>query len=250
MKNSFSIVWGGEEENEYPQIPMDFSWNMTLTLNRGWSKDNSPQPQGWSLIPHGDGTEQSWQSVGKSTRCSEVEVWHTESHRLWLCPTEIPCGHGVSCTPVWNQASCPESQGVPALSPPQRSKPRGCFLQRQPGGRTGGLAGAERLRKKHSSFAHCVGISVQENNQFLGLFMWSQLLTQFYVSGHASSQPPDWQQAGKKHQLPTAIPACSLCSTSSPTMKWKTITLLGDTISWGLYPCERALNKMHSIHVV
>lgn len=187
--------------------------------NRGWSKDDAPQPQGWSLIPQGDGTGQLWQSIGKSMGCNEVEVWHTESHWLWLCPTEIPCGRGVSCIPVQNQVSCLESHGAPALSPPQRSKARGCFLQRQPRGRSRGLAEAERQRGNHTSFTHCAGNSVQENNQFLGLFTWNQRLTQFYVAGRASSQPPDWQQAGKKHQLPTATPACSLCSTSSPTVK-------------------------------
>lgn len=35
MKNCFSVVWGGKEENEYPQVPMDFRGNMTVTLNRG-----------------------------------------------------------------------------------------------------------------------------------------------------------------------------------------------------------------------
>lgn len=48
MKNSFSIVWGGKEENEYLWSPMDFRGNMTLTLNRGWSRDDAPQPQRWS----------------------------------------------------------------------------------------------------------------------------------------------------------------------------------------------------------
>lgn len=42
MKNSFSIVWGGKEENEHPQIPMDFRGSMTLILDRGWRKDDAP----------------------------------------------------------------------------------------------------------------------------------------------------------------------------------------------------------------
>lgn len=28
-------MWGGKEEEEYPQTPMDFRGNMTLTLNTG-----------------------------------------------------------------------------------------------------------------------------------------------------------------------------------------------------------------------
>lgn len=52
----------------------------------------------------------------------------------------------------------------------------------------------------------------------------------------------------------TSSPLPSLSAPSAPAAhplwRWKTTTLLGDTTSWGLCPYERALNKMHSIHVV
>lgn len=35
IKNSLPVVWGGKEEKEYPQIPIGFRGNMTLTLSRG-----------------------------------------------------------------------------------------------------------------------------------------------------------------------------------------------------------------------
>lgn len=197
MKNSFSVMWGGKEENEYPRIPMDFRGNMTLTLNRAWSKDDAPQPQGWSLIPQGDGTGQSWLSVGKSMGCSgdlahRVTVVMTLSYQnpLWaqclLYPRAKP-----SVMPGEPQCSC----SVPS----SEKQAQGLFLQRQPRRKSRGLAEAERLRGNCSSFARCAGNSVQESNKFLGLFTWSQLLTQFNTSGCASSQPPDRQQAGKKH---------------------------------------------------
>lgn len=117
------------------------------TNSNGFQREHDPDPkqglkQRWrspasemSLIPQGWGTGQS---VGKSMGCSEAEVWHTGSHWLWLCPAEIPCGHSVSCIPVQNQVSCLESHGAPALSPPQRSKPRGCFAKTNQGEGVGG----------------------------------------------------------------------------------------------------------------
>lgn len=142
MKNSFSVVWGGKEENEYLQIPMDFRGNMTLTLKRGWSKDDAPQPQGCSLTAQGDGTGHLWQSAGKGTGCSEAELWHTESPWLWLCPAEIPCGQCL-LHPSAKPSVLPGEPWCSCSAPPQKATP-GVALAKTTKGKGGGGVGRGR----------------------------------------------------------------------------------------------------------
>lgn len=123
----------------------------------------------------------------------------------------------VSCIPVQNQVSCPESRGAP-VCPSSESTAWGCSCKHFQGEGVG-LAEVERLRGNCSSFAHCPGSCAGE-----------QAVKTWVCSREANCWPnlmplgvqltaPDCQQAGKKHQLPTASPACSLCSTSSLTVK-------------------------------
>lgn len=96
------------------------------------------------------------------------EIWHTESHWVMLVmtlsyqnlpwsqcllyPTEKP---SVLPGELWCSCSVPSSE----------KQARGLLLQRQPRGRSRGLAEAERLRGNYSSFTHCTGNYVRENNQ-------------------------------------------------------------------------------------
>lgn len=81
--------------------------------------------------------------------------------------------------------------------------------------------------------------------------MWSQLLTQFNALGMPAHSLLTVNMLERSTRFPPApsLPAPSALPVH-PLWKWKTTTLLGDTTSWGLCPYERALNKMHSIHVV
>lgn len=86
----------------------------------------------------GDGTGQCWQSAGRSMGCSgALAHWATLVmtlsywNRLW----------DFTVAPV-SQVSCLESHGAPALSSSEKEA-QGLLWQRQPRGRSEGLAEAE-----------------------------------------------------------------------------------------------------------
>lgn len=113
------------------------------------------------------------------------------------------------------------------LCPLLREASPGLFLQRLPRGRSGGLAEVERLKGKCSSSAHCPGKSVQENKQLkLGFHVKPNADTIYCL--WVCQLTASWLSTGwKEAPAPTAIPACSLCSTSSPTVKVENHYLTG-----------------------
>lgn len=217
-----------------------------LTNSSGFQRDHDPDPtQGLrqrcspasEMEPDspGDGTGQCWQSAGRSMGCSGgLALWATllMSLSYW--------------NPLWDftvspvpQVPCLESHGAPALSPPQRSKPRGCSGKENQGE---GVRGCQKQR----DWGEAAGNSVQENNQLkLGFAhakatadpaecLWVCQLT-------ASWLPAGWKEAPASHCHPCLLHQLTHCQSGKPLLLWVTPPLC---------PYERALNKMHSVHVV
>lgn len=123
-------MWGGKEENEYPQSPVGFRGIMTLTLNTGAQGDEASPLKasgGRSLIHQGDGPGQPRSpapSVRKSAGCSDAEdgTLHHDGHNSILPKSSVG-----TVSPGSRETKCPawESCDPPALSPPQRGKPKG-----------------------------------------------------------------------------------------------------------------------------
>lgn len=177
MKNSFPILWGGKEENEYPRTPLGFRGSMTLTLKRAWSKNEASQPQGWSLIPQGDGPGLLWQWEGKGMGCRGVGTGALSHTGYDSILPKSPTGT-VSPWFQWGtKQNVLPGELWSSCSVPSENKVQGWLLQRRPRGRRvwkEGLAEAERLRGSWASFAHRTGDCVQENNELKLGFVWGK----------------------------------------------------------------------------
>lgn len=146
----------------------------------------------------------------------------------------------VSCIPVQNQVSCPESRGAP-VCPSSESTAWGCSCKHSQGEGVG-LAEVERLRGNCSSFAHCPGSCAGEQ------------AVKTWVCSREANCWPNLMPLGVQLTAPvnrlersTSSPLPALPAPSAPPAhslwRWKTVTLLGGTTSWAFRPYDRVLNK-------
>lgn len=218
------------------------------TNSNGFQREHDPDPkqglrQRWGspaseMEPDspGDGTGQRWQSAGRSMGCGgalahwatlgmTLSYWNPLWDSQWLLYPKCPAWRAV----------------VPLLCPSSEKEAQRLLWQRQPRGRSKGLAEAERRRG--SCWWLCAG----------------EQPVKTWVCSHEANCWPNLMPLGvPAHSLLTAsrlerstsFPLPSLPAPSAqpahPLWKWKTIPSLGDTISLSLwegpqqnafYPC-------------